>query len=421
MHDYFFTIYIQILGGANLSIKHSNIKKRQLNIGIVSLYGWLKLWDNYGTLLQNFALQKYLQQKGHNTFWIRTRPTLSYRSRSEKLYLASLSRFRSLIRLLLVPILGMPNPKRIADFNKRNPRYFSEFMTRHVPTSPSEFTIEELIDNPLNVDALIVGSDQIWRDATKLNFLGFGPQQIRRVAYAVSAPWPALNQSWYQSAIQFSPRLDAVSVREVEGLEVCKNLQISNPVHVIDPVLLLTEQHYLNIVQESGEDKIHSSPFLLGYFVNIHFINQIPWDSTVDFANNCGYDFRAVPMQGAELVIPEKYSFTPSPSAWLNAFHKADCVVTNSYHGALFAIIMRKPFLVFLQGGVKSHENCRFTSALNPLGLSERILANDSWKNITSSELYEQMFRPIDWEGVNIALNDWREVSMGFLDKALEA
>jgi hypothetical protein len=403
-----------------LDTESSSTRKNRMKIGIVSLYGWLKLWDNYGTLLQNFALQTFLQQRGHTTFWIRTRPTPLVQSRSKQIYSKSLSSLRALLRLLATPLLGWSGSKRLADFNKRNPRHFEDFMARHVPTTPKEYTIERLIDEPPDVDTLIVGSDQIWRDPTKLNFLDFGPRHVKRVAYAVSAPWTALDKDWLRTAIQFTPQLDAVSVREVEGLAVCKKLLIGDAAHVIDPVLLLEEMQYLNIVQQDGEERFFSRPFVLGYFVNINLIDQIPWEPIVGFASARKNELRVVPMQGAELVIPEKYAFAPSPSAWINAFHKADCVVTNSYHGALFAIVMRKPFLVFLQCGAKSHENCRFTSALEPLGLDDRILAHSSWHAITPNELDKQMSRSIDWAEVEIKLTKLKKTSMEFLDIALK-
>jgi hypothetical protein len=266
---------------------------------------------------------------------------------------------------------------------------------------------------------LVVGSDQVWRDVTRLNFLDFGPQHLRRVAYAVSAPWPALDAGWIQNAMQYTAQLDAVSVREIEGIEVCKKLGREDAVHVVDPVLLLEASHYLDIVRQDGEDCLFPAPFVLGYFVNVHKIEHIPWVPTVGFATARGADLRVVPLQGAELVIPDEYIYAPSPSAWVNAFHKADCVVTNSYHGALFAIIMKKPFLVFLQGGANSQENCRFTSVLKPLGLDDRVLSPGTWRDVTPSALDNRMSRSIDWGKVGVALSGWRQLSAAFLDNAL--
>ena len=394
---------------------------RSLNIGIISLYGWLKLWDNYGTLLQNFALQTFLQKKGHETFWIRTRVAPSTQNRMEKFYVEGIDTLRSFLRLLATPILGVSRSKKLASFNARHPRYFNEFMARHIPVTPQEYTAQELIDAPPEVDALIVGSDQVWRDVTKVNFLGFGPHDITRIAYAVSAPWPALDKGWFESAVRYTPKFDAVSVREVEGVEVCNKLGRADVTHVLDPVLLLEASDYLDIIRQDEQDQQFATPFVLGYFVNIDNLEQIPWGPTVEFAHARGGDLLAVPMQGAELVIPNKYIYVPSPSEWMNAFHKTDCVVTNSYHGALFAIVMQKPFLVFLQDGAGSHQNGRFTSALKPLGLEDRLLTSDTWRDATPDELESRMAKPIDWGSVAVRLAEWRKISEEFLDQALKS
>jgi len=78
-------------------------------------------------------------------------------------------------------------------------------------------------------------------------------------------------------------------------------------------------------------------------------------------------------LQGSELAIPENFVFTPSPAEWLNAYAQADCVLTNSFHGTVFAILMRKPFLVVTQNGKTATENGRFYSILGKLGLESRI------------------------------------------------
>ena len=274
----------------------------RLKIGIISLYGWLKLWDNYGTLLQNFALQSFLQKRGHDTFWIRTRTIPPPQNLLKKTSIDSIAGLRSFLRFLATPILGTPRSKILAKFNASHPRYFNEFMARHTPTTLQEFTIEELVDTPPEVDALIVGSDQVWRDVTRVNFLDFGPHHIKRVAYAVSAPWPALDEYWLKSAVKYTPQFDAIAVREVEGVEVCNKLGRGDAVHVLDPVLLHDASHYLDVIRQDEQDRQFPAPFVLGYFVNIQNIEQIPWESTVGFSRARGDSLLAVPMQGAELV-----------------------------------------------------------------------------------------------------------------------
>lgn len=40
-------------------------------IAIISSYAWIKVANNYGALLQYYALQQYLNRKGCYAFWIR--------------------------------------------------------------------------------------------------------------------------------------------------------------------------------------------------------------------------------------------------------------------------------------------------------------------------------------------------------------
>lgn len=392
-----------------------------MKIGIVSLYGWLKLWDNYGTLLQNFALQTYLRRMGHETYWIRTRAGSMGHGATVPVLSLPLGQLRSFIRWCLSPLMGIPPSAKLASFNRANPRDFGGFLQRYVPCTLEDYSEEELQSRPPAADAYIVGSDQVWRDVTAVNFLDFGGRDVRRVAYAVSAPWPALGESWFNRARGAVSRFNAVSVREVEGLEVCRQIGLPDAVHVIDPTLLLDASDYEAILDLHLAEPKTSGVFALAYFVNVRSLEQIPWTSTVGLANRRALDLHVVPLQGAELVIPPRYLFVPNPVEWIRAFREAKCIITNSYHGALFAVIMRRPFLVCLQGGTTAAENCRFTSILQPLGLHDRILPAAEWAGMGTEALDDRMAMPIDWERVRQGLGRLRAESERFLEAALQA
>ena len=42
-----------------------------MRICVYSSYAWIKIANNYGSILQYFALQKYLEKCGHQTAWLR--------------------------------------------------------------------------------------------------------------------------------------------------------------------------------------------------------------------------------------------------------------------------------------------------------------------------------------------------------------
>lgn len=392
-----------------------------MKIGIVSLYGWLKIWDNYGTILQNYALQTFLRRHGHETFWIRTRAGELHTQRPAMSVKRAIALTRELAAAAVRPFRGKSWQSRIDAFNAAHPRHFDRFLATHVPHTALEYTPENLRDRPPAADAFIVGSDQVWRDVTPVNFLGFGPSSVRRIAYAVSAPWPTLSAEWMTRAHDAIVPIQFVSVRERDGLEVCARLGRKDAVQTVDPTLLLDREDYLQLVASDSENVSPASPFVLAYFVNVKKLSEVPWNATCEFAASLGAELRVVPLQGTELVIPKDYLVTPSPAQWINAFDKAKCVLTNSFHGALFAVIMRKPFLVLLQTGGSEAQNCRFFSALEPLGLANRVVDSSTWSRWSSRDLTELMGRDIDWKAVESALGEMRTRSADFLFSALSA
>lgn len=73
------------------------------------------------------------------------------------------------------------------------------------------------------------------------------------------------------------------------------------------------------------------------------------------------------------MLHPGKYSISPDPYEFLQAFQEALCIITNSFHGTVFALIMRKPFITILQKGETAVQNTRIFSLLESLGLEDRI------------------------------------------------
>ncbi len=391
-------------------------KANHLRIGIISLYGWLKLWDNYGTLLQNFALQEYLKQQGHSPYWIRTRV-----DKTNKPIIQSIKeKIIGSLRFIASPIKGHTQARKIRSFNKKHPRNFHFFIEKHVSTSSIEYTENELLRSPPESDVLIVGSDQIWTDVTKTNFLAFGDSAQSRIAYAVSAPWQNLQKPWYEEAAKYVNNINSISVREVSGLNILEKLGRIDVEHVVDPVLLHNKDFYLNLIdQESTYRWQCKEKSVLAYYVNLKSLDDIPWESSLQLSEHLGCKLNAIPMQGAELVLPETHISTPSPIAWIEAFNQAEFVLTNSYHGALFSIIMKKSFLIFLQDGHGTHQNIRFTSALAPLGLHKRILSSNEWRRMSAHEMQQALQDPINWKDVDDKLHLWREKSKAFLINSL--
>lgn len=100
----------------------------------------------------------------------------------------------------------------------------------------------------------------------------------------------------------------------------------------------------------------------------------------------------------------------PPVEDWLACFRDADYVITDSFHGTVFSILYKKPFISIAN---KMRGAARFESILKQLGLEDRLLndINDFDPLILSKE--------IDYDAVSQKLVDLRRQSIDFLRKNL--
>ena len=102
------------------------------------------------------------------------------------------------------------------------------------------------------IDCFVVGSDQVFRykyirrflDIYTLAFTEFSKKRI-----ALSASFGTDNfEAGYQKTYEFKKnikRFDAVSTREISGVDLCKNTFDVNATHIIDPVFLIDKNKYI--------------------------------------------------------------------------------------------------------------------------------------------------------------------------------
>jgi hypothetical protein len=107
------------------------------------------------------------------------------------------------------------------------------------------------------------------------------------------------------------------------------------------------------------------------------------------------------------------YPHDVSPNKFLKFIQNADYVCTDSFHCAVFSIIFHRKFLSFYRFKVtsKNSRNTRIDNLLGLVGLKSRLFNGD---NIT------QIKSEIDYDDVDLRLNQLRDDSLLFLKNALE-
>ena len=371
------------------------------------------LHTNYGGLLQAYALQQILKGMGHDVVTdrlgvVRKLPlwNRALRFLYHAVQFCILKNYRYYpYRYLFVSFDKESKAKRSISINTER------FVNTHIDTIDLlTRSNESVIDAVRQFDAIVVGSDQVWR-ATMSDiptyFLSFTKAiNVKRIAYAASFGTDDLNEYSKMDmkiASESIKLFDAVSVREKSGVHLCRDYFKMDAVHVLDPTMLLSKDDYLKLIEE--EDKPCSENILLTYVLD-------RTQEKNDIIQRVGEALHLTSCENGAVkyfsnVVESNVSecIYPSVSRWVAGFRDAQFVVTDSFHGTVFSIIFNKPFVAILNS---KRGSSRFISLLSVLGLENRLIS-------TTNDLLEEHLKPIDYTEVNKILNDWRYLSISCL------
>ena len=376
------------------------------------------LHTNYGGLLQAYALQQILKGMGHDVVTdrlgvVRKLPlwNRALRFLYHAVQFCILKNYRYYpYRYLFVSFDKESKAKRSISINT------DRFVNTHIDTIDLlTRSNESVIDAVRQFDAIVVGSDQVWR-ATMSDiptyFLSFTKAiNVKRIAYAASFGTDDLNEYSKMDmkiASESIKLFDAVSVREKSGVHLRRDYFKMDAVHVLDPTMLLSKDDYLKLIEE--EDKPCSENILLTYVLD-------RTQEKNDIIQRVGEALHLTSCENGAVkyfsnVVESNVSecIYPSVSRWVAGFRDAQFVVTDSFHGTVFSIIFNKPFVAILNS---KRGSSRFISLLSVLGLENRLIS-------TTNDLLEEHLKPIDYTEVNKILNDWRYLSISFMERHLK-
>ncbi len=355
--------------------------------------------NNYGGYLQAYALLTTLKKMGHE-------PTLiMYRHKKEKVGIRLKIKFfvknfiKGIIDGKLYPLL-YDREKILAYKGKKMIEFESHYL---IPQTERFYTDEALEMGCRNCfDAICVGSDQVWRAIYVPNidnyFLAFtNGWNLKRYAYAASfgTDEPEYTQQQKQSCSELIKNFDAISVREESAVSVIESwgCDAAHVKIVLDPTLLLEKEQYLNILDKQ---KTMAKGKIFCYVLD-------KTDIVKDYISRCTNYANKEILQISDIQVG--MNILPSVETWLAYIRDCDLVITDSFHGTVFSIIMNKPFLVVANG---SRGIARFADLLHRFGLGNRIVSK---KNNPESILGST----IDWDIVNKRIELQRQESFNFI------
>lgn len=373
---------------------------------------------NYGSMLQAYATQQYVQKSGLDYELIRY-----IKKHDLKFYVSSCIRLlnsnfrKEVLRRLSYKINLKKNPNLKNNLSIRNSKFEDFERNNFNNLSNISFTYSELQEKGKELSAYLVGSDQLWLPAglsTNFYNLNFASDNAIKISYATSFGVSKIPSYQRKKTADYLKRIQFLSVREQKGVQIIKDIAKRDAELVVDPTLLLTEEEWCSFIPPK---KIIEDEYIFVYFIGN---NPSQRKKVEELKEKTG--LKIVVLRHIDEYIPEDEKFGDiglydvGPAEFVNLIRNANFVCTDSFHGSVFSIINQKQFIVFnrFDDSEKNSTNSRIDSLCNILELQERRFN----KNL---DIYDQMETSVDYKETNEKLTKLRESSMLFLEKAFSS
>ena len=356
---------------------------------------------NLGASLQAYALQHYLEGRGHNVQIIDYKP--EYLSRHYKLWIVANPIFdKPLIKQLY---LLAKLPGRL--WALRRKKVFDAFTAKYLKLTRRYNSYEDLKLDAPHADCYIAGSDQIWntlfpngRDAAF--YMDFGAKEVKRISYAASFATPTVAEVCKSFVIDKLKGIDAVSIREKISLPLLAELGRADGVAVCDPVFLLSKDEWNETLSVENRCINTTEKYLLVYLTDKGSqIEQI----AQTIKHKTGWKIYSV--GGLKAQCADKSFSNVGPLDFVQLIRDAHFVISNSFHATAFSLIMGTKFCVLNRVDAI---NERMKSILEDYGLSHRLVL----------EYTDALLGDMNVPEVNTCMNKIAVASKEWLDKQLK-
>lgn len=362
-------------------------------------YWWQS--DNYGQVLQCFALQKYLRDAGHDAYLIRYDMNNDYPNAlplpPKPIWKRALNIFNpiKLFKYINYYIRSKKQSAVVAEEKRKNEkRKFSDFRSKYINQSEKIYnTYDELKESPPEADIYIVGSDQVWNPdcfpsverQTKAYFLDFGDSSVKRFSYAASFGKEKINDDYAKAITPLLQKFDYVSVREKAGLDICRQCGVSNAEWVPDPTILLNANIYRELYKNESVKK-PNKPYILFYFLGNG--SDFSIESVYDWAKSRNLEVVYISANWQYDKYKKTYATIPE---WIYLLEHAEYVITNSFHCCVFSMMFEKRFGVIPILQKQVGMNNRMDSLFELFEIEKRWLDSN----------FSVLDKEIDWQNIS--------------------
>lgn len=345
--------------------------------------------NNYGALLQAYALQRFLEKKDYKC------QICDYRNETienpyKLICFENLSLINIIKQIIKLFIFGLSTNKRIKSFDK----FRNDYLKLSLPVK----SVEDLRKIDYKPDVYITGSDQVWNpnivgelsDIYALNIA----DDVKKVSYAASVGDTSYINEYKEQFLTKLRNIDNLSVREKDTKEVLSNMLNRKIDTTIDPTLLLSNEDWNLILPQFEKNENYIFTYYVAssnkYFEVVNYVSALKKQKIVHCSKKkCEYK------KGSKSI------YDLGPIEFINYIKNSDMVITSSFHATVFSLIFHKEFVVVLNESAGE----RIRTLLSIVGLEDRMLRDISdldnlkqidW-NFVDTKLSEEKNKSIDW------------------------
>lgn len=335
-----------------------------MRIGILSMQRIV----NYGSYMQSLALKELCESLGHTVEFVDFHVNMTIYERQ-----SLADRMKAYRRLAKRSAIGQA-AKHILKKNVVNPPLLQQYYLDAL----GELGITSKKNYETNYDVLIIGSDEVFNCTQtnvdvgySLELFGKGSRAKKTITYAASFGTTTLEKIQKygigKDLQKYLMRLDAISVRDENSMQVIEALTYKTPLIHLDPVLVG------NLDAKEDTIKVEYENYLLVYGYSGRFSDE-EGEVIQKFAHGKG--LKTISISGKQKFCDICISCRPKEI--LSYYRKADYIVTDTFHGTIFSIITHKKFATICrkteERGASNYE--KLEDLLIRLGLSIRELDN---------------------------------------------
>lgn len=369
--------------------------------------------ESYGGMLQAYATTKALEKREIEYELVRYEKnlTLTQKVKSVPRLLNKVllnDKYEMLLKevgIRMHPEFAKNNAIRVSEFDKFKKAHYTKL-------SPVFKGYSDLCKGAERYSAVITGSDQLWSPAglpTNFYNLMFVPNDVRKISFSSSFGVDEIPQYQKKRTAEYLRRIDFISVREMRGKEIVKELTGRDVPVTLDPTLLLSKEEW-NVI--AGDEKQFGEPYVFAYFLGA---NKSYREEAKKLAKEKQLKIVTLRHMDRYNESDENFGdFAPydvDPARFLSILKGAEYVLTDSFHGVCFSVIYEKDFMVFnrYESSSPISKNSRIDSLCYNLGLEGRRYDGD----------IHRIDEKTDYDSINENLFNLKKSSNEYLDKAL--